>query len=59
MSVKEGTLVIRFLPNYIIGMFVYYKIAIRDQFIGRISVNMAVFFLQRGDFFPFIVEGVL
>ena len=31
----------------------------RDQFIGRISVNMAVFFLQKGDFFSFVVEGVL
>ena len=52
-------MVITFLPNYIIGTFVSYKITIRDQFIGRISVNMAVFFLQRGYFFPFIVEGVL
>lgn len=54
--------VTRWLPNYIIGMFMainymFYKLTIRDQFIGRISVNTSVFFMGRGASFPLMVEA--
>lgn len=49
LSVKEGILVIRFLPHCIIGMFVSCKITIRDQFIGRISGSVLS---AKGGLFP-------
>lgn len=33
------------------------KLTIRDQFIGRISVNMGVFFKGKEDFFPLMMEA--
>lgn len=33
-----------------------YKPTIKDQFIGRISVNVWMFFIGKGDFFPLMAE---
>lgn len=34
-----------------------YKLTIRDQFSGRIFVNMGVFFMGKEDFFPLMMEA--
>lgn len=37
-------------------MFMSCKLTIRDLFIGRISVNMGVFFMGKEDLFPLMMS---